>query len=120
LAAIFSFFMDNVYFGAINKHLVVGDVPTYVFLSLIPNLGLVVAVCWFFSPMRKFQYVEQNIDISTTGSSARRSQTSGVGTNNSFTQNSDKKSSSIDDFDPVVSTDTSVVVQSDSVDPDGN
>jgi len=79
VSAIFSFVMNQIFFGVLNLHLVSGDIATYVLTSLIPDSQILFAVCWFFSPSRKFQYADSSEDSSATiGSSQKPERASGV------------------------------------------
>jgi len=102
LCGIFSFIMNNIFFGALNTHIVSGDIATYVITSLIPDLQICLAVCWFFSPMRKFQYTDIDGEDTSTGSGARKSKASGVisdGGTISGSINSERMSASLEIMD---------------------
>jgi len=122
LCAVFSFFMDNLFFGVLNSDVVEGNIVSYVFLSLIPDLQLIAGVCWFYSPLRKFQYMESD-PASTGSSSGPKTETSGVGSgtgNMSSTSDSGRLSLSVEiDSGAVVSgsaNSASVNLNSDEVD----
>jgi len=56
--AINSYFWDNFFAGYTQGVLAAPNVVFYVFVSMIPNTLLPSAIIWYFSPMRKRQYKE--------------------------------------------------------------